>query len=94
MSAALSESKPKARKDHRCYWCGQLIKKGTQYCRWSAVEGGEFYNTKVHLECGSAWRELPEYEAEEVWRGDHHRGCTCERNRCKCEPSLTLEEEK
>ena len=91
MSTPLGESTPKARKDHRCYWCGQLIKKGTRYHHWAGVSYGEFYDTKVHLECGEAWRLLPECDAEEVPYAAYHRGCTCERNRCECEPSLTLE---
>lgn len=91
MSTSLSESRPKARKDHRCYWCGQQIKKGTTYHRWSGVSDGEFYSTAVHLECGEAWQSLDHYDAQEVLYAEHFRGCNCDRSGCECEPSLTLE---
>lgn len=47
----LSESFPKARKEHRCIWCGQTIQIGEKYRREKSVYDGEFQDHKWHLEC-------------------------------------------
>lgn len=49
--ALLSESRPKARKDHICIWCGQSIPKGTVYYAERSVFDGEMQNHHWHLEC-------------------------------------------
>ena len=54
----------KARKDHKCTWCGQPILKGTQYHKWVNVDDSWFTN-KVHDECldplDEECREMGEY---------------------------------
>jgi hypothetical protein len=47
----------KSRKDHTCYWCGELIAKGSPYARWAWVDDG-ISTTKVHPECEAAWGEI------------------------------------
>ncbi len=47
----LCETKPTARKDHRCIWCGQAIPKGSKYVHESSVFDGEFQNHHWHPEC-------------------------------------------
>jgi hypothetical protein len=46
-----SETKTKARKVHKCYWCGKEIKKDEQYFRVSGVFHGDFSFRKECLEC-------------------------------------------
>lgn len=50
----LSETKPVARKDHRCIWCGEPISKGTQYVAERSVYDGEMQNHHWHEECQMA----------------------------------------
>jgi hypothetical protein len=52
----LSETKPIARKDHRCIWCGQKIAKGEQYVAERSVFGGEMQNHHWHDGCAKACR--------------------------------------
>lgn len=47
----ISESRPKARKEYKCIWCGQNILKGeTHYYEISKYEGG-FQDHRWHTEC-------------------------------------------
>lgn len=47
----LSQTKPTARKDHRCIWCGEAIPRGTQYIAERSVYDNEFQNHHWHPEC-------------------------------------------
>jgi hypothetical protein len=47
----LSETRPIARKDHRCIWCGQSIPKGSQYVYEVSVFDGDMQNHHWHEEC-------------------------------------------
>lgn len=51
----LSESTPKARKQHRCIWCGQSIEAGTVYRHERSMYDGNFQNHHWHLECDAAF---------------------------------------
>jgi len=59
----------KCRKDHRCWWCGERIEKGT----W---EDGELMTVKCHPECLDVWWELSREEGYpvEVMFGEFERG--------------------
>lgn len=46
-----SESFPKARKIHRCIWCGETILVGQEYRRENSVYDGRFQDHAWHLEC-------------------------------------------
>lgn len=50
----LSETRPKARKAHRCCWCWQDIVKDETYYRFTGVCDGDFQCTKLHAECEAA----------------------------------------
>jgi len=54
----LRQTKPKARKDHRCIWCGQIIPKGTNYIRERSVYDGNMQNHAWHNECLPACQEM------------------------------------
>lgn len=53
----LSDSRPIARKQHRCIWCAQFIEVGEQYERTASIYDGEFQNDAWHLECRAAMLE-------------------------------------
>ena len=40
----------KARKDHRCTWCGETISKGENYWKWTGVIDA-WTTSRVHPEC-------------------------------------------
>lgn len=60
----LSETKPIARKDHRCIWCGQKISKGERYVAERSVFDGDMQNHHWHNECLADARENSDYEWE------------------------------
>jgi hypothetical protein len=76
----------KAAKEHTCWWCGELIFQHETYVRWTWKNGNDLLSIKVHEECRKAWNELPSDE-QEVEFSEFNRGCTCERDRCKCTDS-------
>lgn len=47
----LQESKPKARKDHRCSYCNGTITKGSIYNYSTHVYDGDMYTWKSHTRC-------------------------------------------
>lgn len=55
--ATIAETHQKAKKEHRCNWCGQQILVGEVYLRSRVVYEGEPQNNKLHLECADAAAE-------------------------------------
>ena len=51
MLETLSDSKPRAKKEHRCDWCGGIIKKGEIYHKSNLKCYGELYSWKNHVKC-------------------------------------------
>lgn len=47
----LSNSKPKARKEHQCNYCSGIIKKNEVYENQTNVYEGDMYTWKSHLKC-------------------------------------------
>ena len=60
----LSETHPKARKEHRCIWCGQKITIGEQYVAERSVFDREMQNHHWHYECLKDARSNQDYEWE------------------------------
>jgi len=54
----LSEAWRKARKTHRCWYCGEDIVPGERYHVWNGMTDGQFGTTKTHRECNEAWQSL------------------------------------
>jgi len=62
----LKESYPKARKMHKCQWCGKLIEPGDIYYRYTMKWDGEMQDTCMHLECAEASSKGMESWEEEL----------------------------
>lgn len=58
MPTILKETKPIARKEHRCNYCGAKISIGTQYLRTTLVYDDKPYDWVEHYECAEITREL------------------------------------
>ena len=74
-----------ARKQHVCYWCGELILPMERYTRWAWADEGTVDTVKVHVECNAAWRLLHPFDAECVGFATFARGCLCANNECECD---------
>ena len=70
--ALLSETHPKARKEHRCIWCGEKILIGETYRHEKSVYDGDMQDHKWHLECDKAAAEHFR-NGEEFMAGDNER---------------------
>lgn len=51
MSVTLSFTNQKARKDHKCNFCGGIIPKDTEYQRQGIVHDGSLFTWKAHFRC-------------------------------------------
>lgn len=69
----LSDSHPKARKDHLCIWCGQKIPAGTVYYAERSVFDGEMQNHHWHEECKDAADDYFSAGEEEFCPYDNER---------------------
>lgn len=58
MSTTLSYTNQKARKDHKCNFCGGVIPKGQEYQRQGIVHEGSLYTWKAHFRCLDICSEL------------------------------------
>lgn len=62
----LSEIKRKARKEHRCIWCGQKIEIREFYIAEASIYYNDFQYMKWHQECKAACAiELAETKEED-----------------------------
>lgn len=51
----------KARRDHPCYWCRELILKNSHYSEWRGVDDGRAYTVRMHMICTAALQAAEEY---------------------------------
>lgn len=51
MVTQLNMSYPTARKEHKCMWCGGIIKIGEKYERSTNIYDNQIYDWVSHLEC-------------------------------------------
>lgn len=63
----ISESNPKANKEHTCMWCGGIIKKGEVYNK-QIIKGDYIYEWKNHSKCSDLYNKLKmcDYDGEGV----------------------------
>ena len=60
----IRSSKPKANKEHKCMWCGGIIKKGEVYDK-QIIKGDYIYTWKNHLKCLKLYNELEMYDNDD-----------------------------
>lgn len=79
MGTATEKETLKARKDHRCSWCGQKIDAGSTYHRWRWFGDDGPTVVKMHPECEDARIEArnDDPDFEEWCEADNPRGCYC-----------------
>lgn len=66
----------KARKEHRCVWCGQKIEKNTLYFDRGYIFEGELKSDKIHLECKLGMENSSPDISEGFMSGQFERGYT------------------
>lgn len=69
----LGDERPKARRDHVCFCCGQTIPKGEVYVVRTNAMDREVYRTRMHAECEAATRKWI-HEWEDFEPGSLERG--------------------
>ena len=73
----LSETKPRARTEHKCIWCDETINVGERYTRIVGVYYGEFQNDAWHRECADAAKKYFSSCCEDEFTpGEFVRGTT------------------
>ena len=65
MADFIKESTHIARKEHRCLFCGDIIKKGDRYTAWTFADGGIVTTDKYHPNCAYAIQQNCEYGDED-----------------------------
>lgn len=77
MMETLDRKDRKARKEHRCDYCSEIISKGEVYDWSKHVFDGELYEWKCHKKCSFIARELWEYinPDEGMTEDDFYYGC-------------------
>ena len=61
-----------ARKEHRCFLCGEVICKGATY-DWRTAVDDVVVRTKMHPECTRASSDWDEFEWECFYEGEMER---------------------
>jgi len=86
MSYGTEITKPKARKNHRCYWCGETICRGETYVRWGWAEDGKMSTVRMHPECYKAASDSIKSNYDEYLpECENPRGCSCQFDKhCDC----------
>ena len=87
MSIELLESRTRtARKNHRCDYCGVIIKKGEKYSYQKSIDGGIFYEWHAHLACSRVASGIWDYcdPDDGMSNQDFEDGCreVCQRFVC------------
>lgn len=54
MTVSIANEWRKARKAHRCIWCGEQIEPGERYFHWRGVFEGDIQSNNWHKECDEA----------------------------------------
>jgi len=62
----LKETEPKARKEHKCNWCGQAIEKGEVYQSSVHIYDGHKYTWKNHISCMEIAIKLDMFDGDPV----------------------------
>ena len=54
MTTTIAHEWRKARKAHRCIWCGEQIESGERYYHWRGIFEGDPQSNDWHKECNAA----------------------------------------
>lgn len=73
MSGHVRDDRPRARKPHRCYLCGEFVEVGDTYVRRLWSDGGKLSTTKMHVECEAETANWEDWDWEEFFPGDMPR---------------------
>ena len=77
---SLSRTKPKARKNYGCIWCGESILRGDVHIKEASTYYGDFQSMRFHPECADAAdRYWSQKKSDEFDPGGFRRGTTEER---------------
>jgi predicted RNA-binding Zn-ribbon protein involved in translation (DUF1610 family) len=71
------ETRPTARKPHRCTSCGETIETGETYVKWASFDDGSAFTNKMHPECLKAHDDDAKIYGEGTWEYSpysHERG--------------------
>jgi hypothetical protein len=69
----LSETRPIARKAHKCIWCGESIPVGEQYLRAKVAGEGTVSDQAWHFECKDDCDETSLYDGDEFMPHSNER---------------------
>jgi hypothetical protein len=73
----LSETRPKARKQYNCIWCGEAIAIREVHVKMAGVYDGEFQTNRFHYDCHPAMQnDLRESREDEFEPYAYKRGTT------------------
>jgi hypothetical protein len=78
MAETISDEWRKARKPHRCIWCGEAIVIGERYRHWRGKFEGEVMSNDWHKECDDASDDIDVAEGFEPY--SFKRGTSEERH--------------
>lgn len=54
MSHVFPKTTRRARREHKCTWCGADIKRGEEYIRWLSIDEDHGFTNKMHVDCNKA----------------------------------------
>jgi hypothetical protein len=81
MSDFYNPTDRKARKPHKCYWCGETINAGDKYRAVAGFYGGEFYSRKECKKCADVLDEFycqledSDFDADNVYEWWREEKC-------------------
>lgn len=79
MSDFGSSTRPVARKNYRCLWCGEHILKKEKHYHYSGKWEGDFQDWRMHNECITACESDRSLMQDGIMEGIFKRGSTEEK---------------